>query len=83
MNPVAKLVGLAAMALSSFVAPKIAAALWKGVSGKEPPSEDAGSKFVPLIVFAAMSAVLMTGIELFLNRGANKVIAKRIDKKQS
>ena len=58
-----KLAGLAAMALSSFVAPKLAGATWKLVTGKEPPSEEAGSRLSQILVFAALSAVMVAAFQ--------------------
>lgn len=52
-----KISSLAAMGLISFVVPKLAGWAWKLATGKEPPSEEAGSRFGQILAFAAISAV--------------------------
>lgn len=58
-----KIASLAAMGLTSFVAPKLAGAAWKLITGKEPPSEEAGSRLSQILVFAAISAVAVAATQ--------------------
>lgn len=58
-----KLASLAAMGLSSFLAPKLAGGVWKLVTGKEPPSEEAGSRLSQILLFAAISAVAVASAQ--------------------
>ena len=55
--------GIAAMAISSFVAPKLAAFVWETTTGNKPPSEDEGSRLGQLLAYAAISAVLVTAFQ--------------------
>ncbi len=54
------------MAVSSFVVPKIATMAWKVATGSEPPSEDTGSKLAPILVFSALSAVLVASSQYLM-----------------
>lgn len=63
MNLQARIAGIAAMAISSFVAPKIAAFVWETTTGNKPPSEDEGSRLGQLLAYAAISAVLVTAFQ--------------------
>ncbi len=70
----AKLAALAAMGLSSWLAPKLAAKTWKFVTGNEPPSDEEGSTFGQILIFAALSAVLVTAIQTGADRAAVKFL---------
>ena len=63
MNLQARIAGIAAMAISSFVAPKLAAFVWETTTGNKPPSEDEGSRLGQLLAYAAISALLVTAIQ--------------------
>lgn len=76
MNLQSKLAGLAAMGLSSFLAPKLAASTWKIVTGEEPPSEEQGSRFVQILVFSALSAVFVTSFQHVANNLTAKFLAE-------
>lgn len=71
-----KLASLAGMGMASFVAPKIAAAGWKMVTGKQPPSEEEGSKFAQILVFAVLSAVIVSTMQQITGKMTNKLTAK-------
>ncbi len=73
-NLASKIASLAAMGLSSLIAPKIASASWKAITGNEPPSEEEGGKFIQIIAFAALSAVFVSAIQFVAMRGADKIL---------
>lgn len=75
----AKLAGLAAMGLASWLAPKIAGQTWKFVTGNEPPSDDEGSTFAQILIFAALSAVVVTAIQTGADRATAKVLTPKED----
>mgnify|MGYP003593951620 CR=1 FL=1 len=77
----AKLAGLAAMGLASWLAPKIAGQTWKFVTGNEPPSDEEGSTFAQILIFAALSAVVVTAIQTGADRATAKVLGPKDDAK--
>ncbi len=71
----AKLAALAAMGLSSWLAPRLAAKTWKFVTGNEPPSDEDGATFAQILIFAALSAVLVTAIQTGADRATSKFLS--------
>ena len=71
-----KLAGIAAMALSSFVAPKVASVTWKLFTGEEPPSEDAGSRLSQILVFAALSGVMVAAFQHVADTLTDRALAE-------
>ncbi|WP_043535783.1 DUF4235 domain-containing protein [Actinomyces polynesiensis] len=68
-----KIASAGSMAAAAFVASKIAEGGWKAVTGKDVPHEDDDDvQLVPLLAFAAASAVLVALAQRFAMKGTKK-----------
>ncbi len=73
MNITGRIAKLAATGIASLVASKAAVRGWEGVTGNEPPADD-DSTFSQIIVFAAVSAILVAALQFLANKGVNKLL---------
>lgn len=74
MNVEVRVAQLAATVLAGFVAPRLAKASWKLVTGQEPPSQEAGSRLRSILVFAALSGVAVASMQYAANQVTQKVL---------
>ena len=74
-----KLASAAAMASAAYVAGKVAEGGWKVVTGHSAPIDDDEDEapLTQLLIFAAISAVLVTLAQRYAMRGASKVYSRR------
>lgn len=74
MNLAARIGSLAAVGIAGFIGPKVSSAVWKRVTGEEPPEDDGNVQLARTLAFAALSAVVLTTVQHYANRGANHIL---------
>lgn len=62
-----------------FLAPKVVDQSWKMVTGHNPPEQDDKGRLLQVLLYSALSAVVVTAIE----RGVSMAMNKYVDDKES
>lgn len=63
-----------------FLAPKMAEGAWKMVTGENPPDQDEKGRFLQVLVYAAVSAVIVTAVQRGVSLAMQKLEAKEEEK---
>ena len=65
---------------TGFLAPKAVAGAWKLVTGENPPGQDEKGQFLQVLLYAAVSAVIITAVERGVSLALQKWEAKEEEK---